>query len=243
MSRSSHQFLFDLAIKRAKKALLTGGISAAILAILFISAPEIDLSASRLFFRATENPGELKNGFWLSENGWLQFANTAVDQISRVVLIALLAILLIRLLTQHQKVLTSAIVSLALILGPVVMVNGVFKDHWDRARPRQIQEFGGDKVFSPAWVIADQCERNCSFTSGHAAAGFSFVVLHFIARTNVWLWISLAVGALVGGIRVAAGAHFLSDVVFSFFLVYWSAALAALFLVRLYPHHAKSIQI
>ena len=35
------------------------------------------------------------------------------------------------------------------ILGPGLIVNHVFKDHWDRARPRAVVEFGGDKAFTP----------------------------------------------------------------------------------------------
>ena len=58
------------------------------------------------------------------------------------------------------------------LLGPGLIVNNVLKDHWDRARPREIAEFGGDKAFTPPLVIADQCERNCSFVSGEAAYGF-----------------------------------------------------------------------
>ena len=35
------------------------------------------------------------------------------------------------------------------VLGPGLIVNHVFKDHWDRARPRAIVEFGGEKSFTP----------------------------------------------------------------------------------------------
>jgi lipid A 4'-phosphatase len=54
----------------------------------------------------------------------------------------------------------------ALIVGPGLLVNAGLKDHWHRARPHQIAEFGGTARFTLPLVIADQCDRNCSFTAG-----------------------------------------------------------------------------
>ena len=104
------------------------------------------------------------------------------------------------------------------ILGPGLIVNHVFKDHWDRARPRDIVEFGGDKTFTPPLVIADQCERNCSFVSGEASYGFAYAALAFLVaprwRRRVF-WAALGFGSAVGALRMAMGAHFLSDVFFA----------------------------
>ena len=158
-------------------------------------------------------------------------------------LIAAIVLLIVRSFKKHARLLPTAIVTFSLILGPGVLVNSVFKEHWDRARPRQIQEFGGDKQFTPAWVVSNQCDRNCSFTSGHAAAGFAFVVMHFVARSRTWLWLGLASGALIGAARIAVGAHFLSDIVFSFFLVYLVAALVARILVKISAVSAKAISV
>src|SRR5438105_14747348 len=63
----------------------------------------------------------------------------------------------------------------ATALGPGLIANTVLKDHWGRARPNQVVEFGGARVFTPAPLLADQCARNCAFVSGHAALGFSLV--------------------------------------------------------------------
>ena len=105
----------------------------------------------------------------------------------------------------------------ALAIGPGILVNTVFKEHWGRARPYQIEAFGGQHQFTPAPLPADQCERNCSFVSGHAALGFSLVMFVFLMPAgrarNVALAAALSFGALVGLARIAAGHHFLSDVV------------------------------
>jgi lipid A 4'-phosphatase len=159
------------------------------------------------------------------------------------VLVVAIVLLVVRAIRRHSRLLSTAVVALSLIFGPAVVVNSVFKDHWDRARPRQIQDFGGDKQFSAAWIVSNQCDRNCAFTSGHAAAGFSFIALHFVARGSLWLWLSLAFGGLIGASRIAVGAHFLSDVVFSFFLVYLISAAVAQILVTMKPATAKAIRI
>lgn len=104
------------------------------------------------------------------------------------------------------------------VLGPGLIVNHVFKDHWDRARPRAIVEFGGEKTFTPPLVIADQCERNCSFVSGEASYGFAYVALAFLValrwRRRVF-WAAVGFGSIVGAFRMLVGAHFLSDVFFA----------------------------
>jgi lipid A 4'-phosphatase len=103
----------------------------------------------------------------------------------------------------------------SLALGPGLVVNTLLKDHWGRARPHQIADFGGGAHFSPAVLMADQCARNCSFPSGHAALGFWLVAVALVTPTR-WrtpaLIVTLAIGGLVGLMRIAQGAHFFSDV-------------------------------
>lgn len=115
---------------------------------------------------------------------------------------------------------------LVLALGPGVVVNGVFKNHWDRARPSQIMEFGGRKSFSRAGVISDQCPKNCAFVSGDASVGFVLGAFGFAAairrrgrrrrrRAHLGFAAGAVAGAWIGFTRVAQGGHFLSDVIFA----------------------------
>ena len=194
--------------------LYLAGVGAA--AALFLLAPGIDLWASGLFFR----PGE---GFFLADTGIVRALYHAVPWIviAQVVVVPLLlalgwwrhrAIAGIRL---RQGV----FVLLVLALGPGLAVNTGLKDHWGRARPSQIAEFGGAQMFTPAPLPANACDRNCSFVSGHAAVGFGLIAFAFLAtdrRRRVVLGAgAVAVGTLIGLARVAQGAHFLSDVVFA----------------------------
>jgi len=105
---------------------------------------------------------------------------------------------------------------LSLIIGPGLVANTLFKDHWGRARPHQVMNAG--KVFSPALIPSDQCERNCSFVSGESASIYAlFFGLALMGGRwrNVWLYGGLALGSLAGLMRMAQGGHYLSDVVFS----------------------------
>lgn len=118
---------------------------------------------------------------------------------------------------------------MVLLIGPGLLVNTVFKDQWGRARPAQVQEFGGNAQFSPAWLPSQQCTRNCAFVCGDASVGFYLLAPAFVwrQRRRAWLAAGLVAGGLLGLMRIAQGGHFLSDVVFSFYVVYFSAWLLA----------------
>ena len=126
-----------------------------------------------------------------------------------------------------RKALLFVILSVA--LGPGLLANTLLKDHWGRARPTQIEAFGGSSHFTPAPLPAAECPRNCSFVSGHAALGFSLVAFAFLlpagtARRRV-IAAALGFGGLVGLVRVAQGGHFLSDVVWAGLLVFGTTAI------------------
>lgn len=108
--------------------------------------------------------------------------------------------------------------AVCLVMGPGVVANLALKDQWGRARPNQIVEYGGTKSFSPPLRPSDQCDRNCSFVCGEASSVFMLFFSGAFAfrRGTVALAISgCGLGLADGFIRMAQGAHFLSDVVFA----------------------------
>jgi lipid A 4'-phosphatase len=110
----------------------------------------------------------------------------------------------------------------SLAIGPGLLVNTLLKDHWGRARPHQILDFGGTAHFSPAVLLSDQCARNCAFPSGHAALGFWLIAFAAVVpeRGRMPTFVAaMAIGVLVGMMRIAQGAHFLSDVIAAALLV------------------------
>lgn len=113
---------------------------------------------------------------------------------------------------------------LVLVLGAGVIVNFALKENFGRARPRNVTEFGGPQPFTPAFVVSNACPTNGSFSSGDAAgAFFAFALVFGLGRRRTMLWPAVAFGGLVSFARVASGAHFLSDVLVSFFVMWITA--------------------
>lgn len=190
-----------------------------VLALLFIAYPQLDINFSSLFFNE-------QDGFFLKENPIVQFSY----RYNRfIVIFATLSLLLILYLSSRNKRAyfgldkkATIFLLLVMVLGPGLVVNNVFKNQWDRARPDKVQEFGGEKKFTPAFLISDQCVKNCSFVSGHSAAIFFFSAFFFLLNGNRRWWAlggAIVAGSLVGMGRIVQGDHFLSDVIFSFFIV------------------------
>lgn len=111
-------------------------------------------------------------------------------------------------------------VLLCLIIGPGLVTNLILKDNWGRARPVQIESFGGTKQFTPPLLPTSQCQtRNCSFVCGEASSIFAMFFAFGIISAGVFrqrfFYLSLSLGALSGLVRVVQGKHFFSDVIFA----------------------------
>ncbi len=185
--------------------------------LIFPFFPEIDIWFTNLFYDGS---------FYLNDELWVQFFYRYAPLFAVIVGIIALILLLVSHFSKKEPFKVKKVVwgylLLALLVGPGLVVNVIFKNNWGRARPHQTVIFGGEKKFTPAFVMTDQCKRNCSFSSGHAAAGFFFIALALLARSHkkFYLFLAILFGAMVGFGRIVQGAHFLSDVVFSFIFVY-----------------------
>jgi membrane-associated phospholipid phosphatase len=119
------------------------------------------------------------------------------------------------LILSHRGVI---FLSLSLALGPGLLVNEVFKAHFHRPRPVHVQPFGGDAAFRPFYRADGACVKNCSFPSGETAASFWMMAPAALAPPplrGVAVAAAILFGAATGLGRMAVGAHFLSDVLFS----------------------------
>jgi membrane-associated PAP2 superfamily phosphatase len=123
-------------------------------------------------------------------------------------------------------------ISLCMIIGAGLIAHTLLKEFWGRPRPRQVIEFGGKQEFRPYYVpsLKKPPEPSKSFPSGHSTCGFYFFCLYFVGKryhsrllTNVGLVVSLGLGILLSMARVIQGGHFMSDVIFSAFLM-WETA-------------------
>ncbi len=108
-----------------------------------------------------------------------------------------------------------ALIWISQVLIIVLFINSVLKSHWGRGRPEDIIQFGGPEIFTPWFRYSEACNTNCSFVSGDAAVGFSLIVLYFITNNKLFFYLGIIFGCSIGLIRILAGAHFLSDVLFA----------------------------
>ncbi len=185
------------------------------LAILFFAAfPQLDLRLEAQLYSS-------QAGFFLKNELPVLLLYHGVEWVTGLALLLSLLVLLGGKLTQHPLLIdqrrNAAFFLLAVVLGPGLVVNGLFKEHWGRARPAQVMEFGGTQAYTPPLQPANQCESNCSFSCGHASMGFVFLAFGFMfpRHRRAWFAFGILLGLAVGAGRMIQGRHFFSDVIFS----------------------------
>lgn len=183
---------------------------------------DVDLALARLWWHGPR--------VWFGDRSWLCRLLNEYGPLPGVLfavgaLVTLVAAALSR--KMRHLALPALYIVLAFLLGPGLLVNGVLKHSWSRARPKDLAEFGRKQPYEKVFTHVEG-SRGRSFPSGHASAAFFLSSLGFACAvwgTRRGMWVGLAVGALWGSLvawsRIASGAHFLSDVV-------WSAALVNL---------------
>ncbi len=181
--------------------------------------PEVDVLISRAFFHHEMQAG---THFPIAAMGWAEGLHQFIQLLARglgVFFIVALGITAIRRRPFCQLHLRQwAFLLCSLVLLPGVLTNLVLKDQWDRARPREIIEFGGTAHFTPALLPANECADNCSFVSGDASLGFWLAAFAFVLRGRFRaraLWLGVYAGTGFGMLRIMMGAHFFSDVVYA----------------------------
>jgi lipid A 4'-phosphatase len=206
--------------------------------LFFALWPRLDLGVSWIFF----TPGA---GFVAGEQAWFEALRRTVWGLSIAMVLAALAGLAASWRLGHPVLrLTLAdwgFIAALYAFGPGLLVEAVLKRSWGRARPADVSEFGGARHFTGATDLADQCLRNCSFTAGEMAGA---VALAVAAALILWRWrdrlgpgarraarvLLIGQALLVGVQRIAAGRHFLSDVILSALLTLIVAAILAVML-------------
>jgi len=122
------------------------------------------------------------------------------------------------------------------LFGPGILVNLILKDQWGRPRPREITVFAGQEEYCQV-AVPNFGGEGKSFPCGHCAIAFYLAVPYLFLRKKYPFWaftfliLGLSYGFLMGTARIMAGAHFLSDVIWSAGAV-WAIALLGMYLLK-----------
>lgn len=203
----------------AKALVLLGLVS-----LIFAAVPEIDLIVSRLFWEPSGGFGLKNNGFMIAFRDANRFLSWVVIGMAILLLIPVPFLRKLKFPPAPHKLL---FVLTFVAAGPGLGVQ-LIKMLVGRARPKVLEEFGGSAVFTPPWQITDECVRNCSFISGEAASAFALLTLVVFIRPGyaaLYLGVVGIVAAAFSLNRVAFGAHFLSDVVIAWNVMFVLAVL------------------
>ena len=182
---------------------------------IFVGFPQIDITVSALFYKPEQNFLLRNTPLHLFVDSWIR---PSIKYLTVTLVVACVYKLFLGKSPIKRRFNIVAFLFSSFLLGPVLLVNGLLKEFIGRARPKNIIEYGGTKIFSPAYFPADQCETNCSFISGDAAVAFSTIAFALIFKGKLrfqLVAIALSFGVLVSIYRLGTGAHFLSDTVLS----------------------------
>ena len=212
-----------------------------ILVTLVFAFSPLDTVASRLFYR----PNAADHWRLAHDLPWAVLYRAAPWITASLVLSGLGGLAVGMLRRQRRWRRWAIFLLLSVVVGPGLLINAVFKDHWDRPRPREVVEFGGPLQYVPAPLPGR--EGGASFPCGHCSVGFLYGAGWWIWRRRrpAWARISIAVGLIAGvglGLgRMAAGAHFLSDVLWAGLLAYGVCHI--LYYHVLHLQHEESAQV
>jgi lipid A 4'-phosphatase len=200
-------------------------VIAIVVGVLFGIYPRLDIDISALFYNRQANL------FVVNAQPWVNNSRAAARWLITLIVAPACLAIIGKLIMPKRRMLiggrAALFLALTLALGPGVLTNVILKDHWGRARPIDITELGGAYHFTAWWDPRGDCPDNCSFIAGEPSGAFWTLAPAALAPPQ-WRLVAyggaLTFSAAVGLLRIAAGGHFFSDVIFAgvfTFLLIW----------------------
>lgn len=191
----------------------------------FVVCPDLDMRIAAYFYDAGTRH------FPMSEVTWATIARRGAMWVAWAFVLPSIIAVVVKLFRPINPLMirgrTALFLLSTILLSAVFLSNVAFKSHWGRPRPVHVVEFNGKDRFVPWWDWRGTCPKNCSFFSGEGATAFWTYAPAALAPPQ---WRPLAYvgatafGLATGGLRMAFGGHFASDVIVSglvSFLVVW----------------------
>ena len=136
-----------------REALWLAG-AAAIVTVVF-AFTSLDTEAARVFYR----PDSVVPWPFAEHPPWSLLYGAAPWMTASLVLAGLLALVAGQLRHRSTWRRPAVFLLLSVAVGPGLLINTVFKDHWDRPRPREIVAFGGPLDYVAAPLSGDRIRR------------------------------------------------------------------------------------
>lgn len=197
-----------------------------ILSTVINLSPDLDLYLGGLFYHPESSIHP-----WYEKDQFLwKFFYHAAPVITGFLLLPAIGIYIVSFVKESFAKLRkeSLYVFLGFLLGPGILINSIFKPYWGRPRPREVLQFGGFENMQSFWELGIS-GNGYSFPCGHSSVGFALVLGYFLWKKSKpklaysFFFASLFFGFLMGVGRMADGAHFFSDVLWSGIMVFLPA--------------------
>jgi membrane-associated PAP2 superfamily phosphatase len=199
---------------------------AIVVGVVFGVYPKADLAISALFYDTRTHL------FLIGLHTWVLRSRDAARWLVAVIAAPAFLAILGKLILPRRRMLIEGRAALLIVvtlgLGPGLVANTIFKDHWGRSRPMDVAPFGGADRFTAWWDPSGPCPNNCSFIAGEPSGAF-WTLAPAVFAPPQWRLAAyggaLVFGIAVGALRIVGGGHFFTDVVFAgifMFLVVWT---------------------
>jgi membrane-associated PAP2 superfamily phosphatase len=206
--------------------------ASAIALTLSLGDGRLDLTIARWFFDDTRRMFPLTNAWLLKD-----VLHDAARMTSAVAALALLGLAITSWVTPRLKALHAhrealLFTSIATVVAAAIV--GSLKHFSSHACPWDLAMFGGSAPYHPLLSVHGAAPNTDGcFPAAHPLSGYAWLAVGFalypLARRRAWAaWsVAFALGTLFGAVQIARGAHFLSHVLWSAWVV-WAVNLALL---------------